>query len=383
MKDDYGVARAVGTIAPAMQSQAKFSQEQPARFIPPSNARSLIKPLEIKLPLPRRRAKSGSAKLNRDLSKHPLAGSQVALILSAYDDAGQKGVSETKEFILPGRNFSDPIAKALIEQRRILALDANQRGFVLSMLDAVSTAPEKFIDNYATHLALKVSYRKLADARSDDDLRDVMDLLWETAMGIEFGKMSDAERRLREAQERLSEALENGAGEKEISKLMQELRQAMNEMMQALAEQARKNPQSQNELSQNDQTRTLTQKDLERMLDRIEDLMKSGSKDAARQLLSEMQRMMDNLRSGRHQQQRRAEGNAENKALNELSELMQKQRQLMDETSRMNRQPGVQVITKITKIKMGHLLDLTSRKQDKTNHKKMVSNNSKVRAKIR
>ena len=339
VKDDYGVARAVGTIAPATQSQVKFSQDKPARFVPPSNARSLIKSLEIKLPLPRRRAKLGSAKLNRDLSKHPLAGSKVAMVLSAYDDAGQKGVSETKEFILPGRNFSDPIAKALIEQRRILALDANQRGFVLSMLDAVSTAPEKFIDNYATHLALKVSYRKLADARSDDDLRDVMDLLWETAMGIEFGKMSDVERRLREAQERLSEALENGAGEKEISKLMQELRQAMNEMMQALAEQARKNPQNQTELSQNDQSRTLTKKDLERMLDRIEDLMRSGSKDAARQLLSEMQRMMDNLRSGRHQQQRRAEGNAENKALNELSELMQKQRQLMDETSRMNRQP--------------------------------------------
>ena len=75
------------------------------------------------------------------------------------------------------------------------------------------------------------------------------------------------------------------------------------------AEQARNNPQANNPFEQ-DNAQMLTQNDLERMMDRIEDLAKSGSQDAARQMLSELQRMMDNLRAGRHEQQRQAEGNA-------------------------------------------------------------------------
>ncbi len=340
LSDDHGVIKATGLIEPAHQSQTNgvFDKEFPARFIPPANARALIKPLEIKLPLPRRRTRSGKAKVNRDVSKHPLAGSMVNLTLIATDDAGQSGRSETKQLTLPGRRFSDPVANALIEQRRILALDANQQTRVIGMLDAISTAPQFFIEDYTTHLAIKVAYRRLVNARTDDHLRDVMDLMWDIALGIEYGKMSNAERRLREAQERLSEALENGASDEEIDKLMKELRQAMNELMQALKEQALNNPQNQNPLLQDEAARTLRQKDLQNMLDRIEDLAKSGSKDAARELLSQMQRMMDNLRAGRHMQQRRAEGNETNKALDNLSDLLQKQQQLMDETFSMEQQ---------------------------------------------
>ncbi|MCF6320442.1 MAG: TIGR02302 family protein [Rhizobiaceae bacterium] len=335
VKDDYGVVRARGIVEPGRSGDNGFDPELPAKFIPPPNARSLIEPLEIKLPLPRRQAKDGKTKTNRDITKHPLAGSLVKLMLVAEDEAEQKGYSETKELILPGRNFVNPLAKALIEQRRILALDANQQQFVVSMLDALMVDPEKFIDNFTAVLAMKVTYRKLVDARSDDQLRDVLDLLWDVALGIEFGNISDVERRLREAQERLSEALENGAGDEEIDRLMKELRQAMNEMMQALSEQARRNPQSQNPMMQDDTARTLRQRDLERMMDRIENLAKSGSKDAARELLSEMQRMMDNLRAGRHMQQRQAEGNQMNQTLNQLSELMREQQRLLDETFQM------------------------------------------------
>lgn len=340
VKDDYGVVRASGLVKPLSSGKdgdSKIDWALPAKFIAPANARSLIEPLTFKLALPRRRAKSGVAKLSRDLTKHPLAGSTVVLTLIAEDDAGQKGMSAPKEIELPGRNFSHPVARALIEQRRILALDANQKNYVVRLLDAVSIAPEKYIDDFTAHLAIRIAYRKLVDAKNDDQLRDVMDLMWDVALGIEFGKMSQAEQRLREAQEKLSDALERGASDKEISKLMRELRQAMNELMQALAEQARQNPQANNQ-RQNDAAQTLRQRDLERMLDRIENLAKSGSKDAARQLLSEMQRMMDNLRAGRHQQQRRAEGNQTNEALNQLSDLMQKQQKLMDETFRMEQQ---------------------------------------------
>ncbi|MEM7214703.1 MAG: TIGR02302 family protein [Pseudomonadota bacterium] len=323
VKDDHGIISGRAIIEPVEA--------------PDENARPLIDAPEVKLPLPRTRAKKGVSKLNKDLTEHPWAGSRVQITLEVMDDIKQTGRTETREITLPGRRFSQPLAQALVEQRRILAMDANQRHYVANLLDAVSTAPEEFINNSSALLGMRVAYRRIIDARDDDGLRDALDLLWDIALGVEFGDLSEAERRLREAQEALSEALENNASQEEIDRLMEELRQAMNEMMQALAEQARNNPQSDNPFDPGD-SQVLTQNDLQRMMDRIEDLAKSGSRDAARQMLSELQRMMDNLRAGRHEQQRRTEGNQLNETLDKLSELMQRQQQLMNETYRMQRQ---------------------------------------------
>ena len=323
VKDDYGVVSARAIIN-------SIEKADP-------NARPLVDAPEVDLPLPRFRATKGIAKANRDLTQHPWAGSRVTIQLEAIDDAKQTGTTEIREITLPGRRFSKPLALAIVEQRRILALDANKRTYVANLLDAVSTAPAEYIDNANATLAMRVAYRRIVDAKSDDDLRSSLDLLWEIALAVEFGDLSDAERALREAQEKLSEALENNASQEEIDRLMKELRQAMNEMMQALAEQARQNPQSQNPFEQSD-AQMLTQNDLERMMKQIEDLAKSGSQDAARQMLSELQRMMDNLRAGQHQQQRQAEGNELNQNLDKLSELMQQQQRLMEESYRMQRQ---------------------------------------------
>lgn len=326
--DDYGV-----TGAEALISSSEESDPQ---------ARPLVEPPQVPLSLPRRRAKTGASKVNRDLSSHPWAGGMVSMMLTATDDAGQTGSSKAVEMILPGRRFSNPIALALIEQRRILALDARKANRVGDMLDAVLSAPE-YVDNLTAYTAMTIAHRRIVSAPDDGTLRSALDLMWEIALAIEFGDLSEAERRLREAQERLSEALENGADQEEIAELMQELRDAMEEFMRQLAEEAQQNPMANNPFGENEMTRMLSQRDLERMMDRIEDLAKSGSPDAARQLLSEMQRMMDNLRAGRHMQQRQAEGNQTNQALDKLSELMRQQQQLMDESFQMQqRQPGEQ-----------------------------------------
>ena len=323
VEDDYGLK----------EGKAEISSKADV----PDGARPLVGAPEVALSLPRTRGKKAVSKLNKDLTEHPWAGSDVTITLEVTDHAGQVGRTETQDMVLPGRQFNDPLALALVEQRRILAMDANQQRFVANLLDAVSSSAPEYVEKPADVIAMRTAYRRLVDARNDDQLRSVLDLLWEIALGVEFGDLSEVERRLREAQERLSEALENGASQEEIDQLMKELRQAMNEMMQALAEQQRQNPNAQNPLNQQN-AQTLTQNDLERMMDRIEDLAKSGSPDAARQLLSELQRMMDNMRSGRHEQQRQAEGNELNQALDKLSELMQEQQELLNESYRMQRE---------------------------------------------
>ena len=48
----------------------------------------------------------------------------------------------------------------------------------------------------------------------------------------------------------------------------------------------------------NADTKMLRSQDLQRMLDQIENLAKTGARDAARQLLSELQNMLENLQAG-------------------------------------------------------------------------------------
>lgn len=324
MSDDYGVVAARGLIVPLGGAAP--------------GARPLVGPPDLPLALPRQRAVKGAAKINRDLTQHPWAGARVTLTLEAQDDAGQKGRSQPHMMVLPGRQFNNPLALALVEQRRILALDANQQQRVADLLDATMVAPDEFIKSAATYAAMKSAFRRIVDARNDDNLRSALDLLWDIALAVEFGDLSEAEAKLRDAQEKLSDALARNAPDAEIQKLMQELRQAMNELMQQLTREAMENPARQSPLDENALARTLRQRDLEKMLDQIENLARSGSRDSARQMLSELQRMMDNLRAGRHQQQKQAEGNQMNQALDQLSELMRQQQQLLDETFKMQQQ---------------------------------------------
>src|SRR5204863_7338055 len=139
--------------------------------------------------------------------------------------------------------FVKPLARALIEQRRNLALDADSRTRVLAALDALSIAPERFIPESAIYLGLRSIYWNLTRSRTDDQLRDVVARLWSMAVTIEDGNVSDAEQALRQAQEALRQALERGASEEELKKLMDQLRAALDRFLQALAEEMRKNPE--------------------------------------------------------------------------------------------------------------------------------------------
>ena len=58
--------------------------------------------------------------LVEDFSKHPFAGLPVTVRLSAEDASGQSGESAPVATVLPIRSFYDPLALALIEQRRDL-----------------------------------------------------------------------------------------------------------------------------------------------------------------------------------------------------------------------------------------------------------------------
>ena len=321
MDDDYGVVEAHAEFA------LKDDEDGPAG----ERMRPLFKAPEFPLTLPQQRTRSGAAQTTRDLTEHPWAGAKVEVTLVARDEAANEGRSEATELQLPQRIFVKPVARALIEQRRILALDADAKPLVLAALDALTIAPEKFTPETPVYLGLRAIFFDLAHANNDDQLREVVARMWEMAVQLEDGNVSQAELALRQAQDALRQALERGATDEELKKLMDQLRAAMDKYLQALAEEMRKNPQQlARPLDRN--TRMLTQRDLKSMLDRLENLARSGNKDAARQLLEELQSMLENLQMARPGAQGEEGDDDMMSALDELGDMIRKQQQLRDKT---------------------------------------------------
>src|SRR5882757_1744532 len=339
IEDDYGVTEAQAHFVVRPGDVSKSDAPKAA-----TEPRPLFDAPQFGLVLPNARTRNGVGQTVKDLSEDPYAGAEVTLTLTAKDEAGNTGQSEPFNMRLPERLFTKPLARALIEQRRILALDANQNGQVYAALDALMIAPELFTPEAGHYLGLYSVAHQLEAARTDVALRDVVASLWSLAVTIEDGNISDVDKALRAAQEALKQALERGASDEEIKKLTDNLRAALDNFLRQLAEQQRNNPQQlARPLDPN--TKMLSQQDLKSMLDRMERLSRSGDKDAAKQLLEQMQQMLENLQMA---QPGRSGDNDMEQALNELGDMIRKQQQLRDKTfkqgqdSRRDRMRGKQ-----------------------------------------
>jgi uncharacterized protein (TIGR02302 family) len=338
IEDDYGVTEARARFAVRPGEPPKAAIEKAAE------PRPLFDPPQFPLVLPNARTRNGVGQTVKDLSEDPYAGADVTLTLTAKDEAGNEGRSEPFNMRLPERLFTKPLARALIEQRRILALDANQNSQVYAALEALMIAPELFTPEAGQYLGLNSVARQLEAARTDDAMREVVASLWALAVIIEDGNITDVDKALRAAQDALKEALERGASDEEIKKLTENLRAALDNFMRQLAEQLRNNPQQlARPLDPN--TRVLRQQDLNNMIERMERLSRSGDKDAARQLLEQLQQMLENLQMAQPGQS----GDSDmEQALNELGDMIRKQQQLRDKTfkqgqdSRRDRMRGKQ-----------------------------------------
>src|SRR5581483_403586 len=202
IEDDYGVSEARAQFA-SRPTDAPQGAEQAAQA-----PRPLFQPPQFPLVLPNARTRNGVGQTVKDLTEDPYAGADVTLTLTAKDEAGNEGKSEPFSMKLPERLFTKPLARALIEQRRILALDANRNSDVFTALEALALAPELFMPETGQYLGLYSVTRQLEAAHTDDQLREVVASLWALAVTIEDGNITDVDKALRAAQDALKQALE-------------------------------------------------------------------------------------------------------------------------------------------------------------------------------
>jgi uncharacterized protein (TIGR02302 family) len=292
--------------------------------------------IEIEVPLPGLHLKEAKATSYHDLSPHPWAGLPVEIRLVASDALGQTGESEAVHMKLPERAFNHPVARAIIDQRKELAIDPGSRLAVADTLSDLRERPQLYRDDTIVFLGLRLAEERLRLNGDERSTAEVEKLLWDTALRIEDGRMSLAERDLRRLQQELQDALAKNAPDEEIDRLMRELQQALDRYLQALAENLARNPDQAEQPI--DPSRIVTSRDLQRMLDRARELAKSGARDQARELLSQLQNMLENLRMARPGQMPQRGSSEAQQMMRGMHDLMQRQQQLLDRSFRAQQQ---------------------------------------------
>jgi len=356
--DDYQL-QSVKAIITLLNDQAHSDQQETIEVVLPVVTKNNSKIVE-------------GSKLY-DSAAHRWAGLPVKVQLIATDSRGQFGRSKPVEMLLPQRQFKHPLAQAVIIQRRMLNLIYNQemRLPVAMSLHHISSQPAEYRDDSLVTLGLRSSLERLLQDQGDKAIPEVQDILWKVALRIEDGNLSDAEQELRNAQQNMQEALNNGASDQELQERMQELREAMNNYMSSMQDKAQQDQQNaeqegqdQGEAQQGNgqfknggNGQTITQEDLQRMLDQAENMARSGAREAAQDMLSQLEELMDNLTpspgqgqgSGNPQTGQNSRQNGDplpspesqlNKGLNGL---MQDQQDLMDRSfgqSQQGNNPG-------------------------------------------
>jgi hypothetical protein len=144
--------------------------------------------------------------------------------------------------------------------------------------------------------------------------------------------LSEALERLRRAQERLSQAMRDGATPEEIAKLMQELREATRDYIRQRAEQQ---DQDQSDSAAGD-TEDISADQLQKLMDRIQELMEQGRMAEAQQLMDMLNALLENMQVTRGQ-------GAGGDAMEGLQDMLREQQELNDQTfSDLQNQFGTQ-----------------------------------------
>lgn len=336
--DDYGVEEATLILRRPRLGDQAFADQQGHRPPGPlprhaedeAALEALNAPLSLSLPLPagdRRVVKETS---HHDLTAHPWAGTTVHAQILVRDAAGQDAVTASIPMRMPERSFRHPVAEALVLLRRTLVQSPARRGEIADELFHLSAIPGAYDNDTVVYLALLSMAQRLAGDSGLAEIGPIERLMWDTALRLEDGALSLVERRLRALQDRLQQALRDEAPNAEIAELMRELQQALAEFLQELMQNMPDQPNL--AMPFDPQSQTITPQDLFRMLDRARELAMTGNPEAARQMLSMLREMLENLRSGEMAQGQSQERQDAGEMMRDLQELMRRQQQLMDES---------------------------------------------------
>lgn len=238
----------------------------------------------------------------KDLTALPWAGRQVDLQLIATDAVGHKAESAKIAMILPERDFYQPVARMLIEERKKLLgnlLGNDVRVETANLMAGLAHQPASFGNDQVVMMALRAGAVRLVLDRGLESALAAKDTLWQAAVRIEDGSMGVAEQALKQAQKDLADALDRNADEKEVQAKLERLHQALAQYLSQLSTRTASRPSTAEDLRQilGNRTNSITPQDLEKMMKDMRDMSASGQREDLRQKLAKLQDILENLRT--------------------------------------------------------------------------------------
>jgi uncharacterized protein (TIGR02302 family) len=330
--DQYGLASLTATT--------RLADEVRATMLPAGSALENPAAGEFTVPLSdvSGHPKSIKSSTLEDWTSNPWAGFPVTVTLTATGTSGKSATTKPQPLVLPERSFTNPVARAIIAERKKLTLDpVQQRIPVATALAELAGHHELYHDDVTVFLVLRTAAARLWKDDRFTQLRDIQSLLWQAAVRLEDGSSGEASKAIADAAKALREALKNGAPQSQIDRLTQALKQAMNQYLDQLQKDLQQRLARGEKIPMlPDMGRMMDRKSLDDMVDRMNGLSQSGNRDAANEALNQIESMMRNLRMAQKMQPGSKAMQAWN-AMKQLRDLAEKQQQLNDDTFRRSR----------------------------------------------
>ena len=330
IKDDYGVQTARAILE---QPHGAFKKSGNGSLDRANDPIGQEESEELFLLLPTRETKVHQGQHYADLTAHPWAGTGVMLSLEASDTAEQIGRSDSVLFVMPERIFNHPVARALIAQRKKLTTLPEPRAPIIYALDLLAGMPPHYQYDKIVFLAIHAAANRLRYDETPESIREVQQLLWDTALRLEDGDLSLANRELRAIQQALQEALaREDSSNAEIQQLMDQLAAVMERFLQAMQQKIESDDRT--NLLNFDPAAIMDPQNFQNILEQARKMAQTGARKAAGSMLNELQNMLENLQNQPRMAQMTPQQRKAMEMLQKLQDLNQQQHDLLDRTFR-------------------------------------------------
>ncbi len=259
-------------------------------------------PVVITIPLPGGGTRSAKGINRQDLGANPWAGLPVTAILVGKDAPGQTGTSGVADFVLPERSFANPIAKVLIQVRKGLSLHPDDRADEMLVLDGLLQTPEAFKDDFGAILNLSAVYHKLVHSKTDADIAEAQERLWQLALHMEEGQTEATAQALEQARQDARDAMDallqdpTQANRDALDQKLHALQEAIDRHMRSLMQEAQRNGERP---PMDPNARPLSEQQMQQLAEQTRNAARAGKPEDAQRRMAELERMLDQLRNAK------------------------------------------------------------------------------------
>lgn len=240
-----------------------------------------------------------------DLSHHPWAGLPVEITIKATDEAGQATSTPMRVFTLPERQFSHILAAKLVALRKKLIWNGLDAAKDVSFdLFFQLKYPEDMRNDPSIWLGIKTASERLMKAyeanSENEDLSDVINLLWTMALELEDLGISNAANALQDATDAISRALRRkNTSPERMQDLFNDYRNSLTHYLEKLRQlHENRNIGEIDDIPPEVVQDLLAPEALREMLKQMEDLNKTGDYRSLEDMIARMQSLLESFALG-------------------------------------------------------------------------------------